>query len=207
MSFRLGLISDIHADPAPLREALSIFTQQAVDQVVCLGDIGGYGEEIEATLELLEQYHCQSIQGNHEAWYLEQAPASEDDVPGRYYQSLPVIMDLSIEGKTLYMVHASPPDSLMDGIRLLDQNGNVDPAQKEAWTAYLNDLERDVLIVGHTHQVFAEQLGNTLVINPGSTTYNHSCAILDLPELKVNFIPLSNKPIAKTWNWGDQVRN
>ena len=59
----------------------------------------------------------------------------------------------------------------------------------------------DVLIVGHTHQVFSEQLGDVLVINPGSTTFNHTCAILTLPEMKVDIFPLSNKEPILCWNW------
>jgi predicted phosphodiesterase len=39
-----------------------------------------------------------------------------------------------------------------------------------------------VLVVGHTHQVFAETVGGVLVVNPGSSAFNHSCAILSLPD-------------------------
>jgi putative phosphoesterase len=100
------------------------------------------------------------------------------------------------------MVHASPPESIVDGIRLLDETGNIINEQKSEWTTRLNDFDYDVLIVGHTHQVFAEQLGATLVINPGSTEFNHTCGILSLPEMKFQLFPLSNKTPVRSWNWG-----
>jgi predicted phosphodiesterase len=61
-----------------------------------------------------------------------------------------------------------------------------------------------VLIVGHTHQVFAEQLGKTLVINPGSTRFNHCCAMLSLPNITIKWFSLSGQKITYTWNWGDE---
>jgi predicted phosphodiesterase len=62
-----------------------------------------------------------------------------------------------------------------------------------------------VLIVGHTHQVFTEYLGDILVINPGSSAFNHSCAILHLPEMRVQTFALSGKAIERTWNWGEHM--
>ena len=97
------------------------------------------------------------------------------------------MLQLTIAGKRLYMVHASPPDSVNNGIRLLDLDGNLIAAKKARWTEYLLGhllgFRHDVLLVGHTHQVFCEQLGDTLVINPGSARFNHTCAILSLPDL------------------------
>jgi len=58
------------------------------------------------------------------------------------------------------------------------------------------------LIVGHTHQVFAEQLGRTLLINPGSTKFNNTCMILSLPNMEVQVLSLLNKTPLKVWNWG-----
>jgi putative phosphoesterase len=66
----------------------------------------------------------------------------------------------------------------------------------------LKTFPADVLIVGHTHQVFAERLGHILVVNPGSTLFNHTCAILTLPEMTVQILSLSNKAPVLSWNWG-----
>jgi predicted phosphodiesterase len=104
------------------------------------------------------------------------------------------------------MVHAQPPDACHGGIKLLSREGVVQPDRIALWTEGLQGFEPDVLVVGHTHQVFAEQVGNTLVVNPGSSAFNYSCAILRLPEMTVEVFPLSGKAIEKTWNWSDHFK-
>ena len=200
---KLGLISDPHAYPEPVAEALAIFKQAQVDAIWCTGDIAGYGEDLDATIRLLQTSNCQSILGNHEIWYLEELADQAETATTRYLRSLPLVIHTDIDGKRIYMVHASPPDSMMDGIRLLDQHGNLIASEQQYWSERLAQFDADVLIVGHTHQVFAERLGATLVINPGSTRFNHSCAILSLPELTLQWFALSGLPIQTRWNWGD----
>jgi len=200
MSTRIGLISDVHAMPAPLQEALLLFRQQGIEQVFCMGDIAGYGSELEATIDLLREYDCQSILGNHDQWYLD-ASEYADTQTTQFFCRLPLHREMTIEGVTVYMVHASPPDSCMDGIRLLAQNGMLMPEQQQAWSEQLAGFEPDVLVVGHTHQLFTEKLASTLVINPGSTRFNHSCAILSLPDCTVEWFGLSGSEPQRIWNW------
>jgi putative phosphoesterase len=202
---KLGLISDPHAYPEPVAEALSFFKREQVDAIWCTGDVAGYGENLEDTLRLLQKSDCQLIVGNHEINYLNKHSEITDTEISSYIGNLPRVIQQNIEDKKVYMVHASPPDSLMDGIRLLDQQGDMIESEKQAWTTRLSDFEYDVLIVGHTHQVFAETMGSTLVINPGSSQFNHSCAILNLPDLDVQWFALSGQQIKKSWNWGMEV--
>ncbi|MCK5387615.1 MAG: metallophosphoesterase family protein, partial [Gammaproteobacteria bacterium] len=138
---KLGLISDPHAYPEPVAEALSIFKKEQVDAIWCTGDIAGYGEDLEETFRLLQKSDCQSILGNHEIKYLKKNSELIDTDVNSYLDSLPRVMQQNIEGKKVYMVHASPPDSLMDGIRLLDQQGNIIESEKQDWTMRLNDFE------------------------------------------------------------------
>jgi putative phosphoesterase len=202
VSTRIGLISDLHATPEPLQEALSIFSREGVKSLLCAGDIAGYGEALDQTVELLLGSGCRTIQGNHEQRYLERNDDKSTIIVRRYFDALPAVIEMTIEGKSLYMVHASPPQSTTEGIRLLDLNGSVIEEERKRWSAHLVDFEYDILIVGHAHQAFAEWLGSTLVINPGSTKFNHSCAVLTLPEMEVQWFPLSGKAITRAWNWG-----
>jgi putative phosphoesterase len=202
MSTKVGLIGDVHATVAPLKDALSIFQQKDVEIIICVGDIAGYGNELNQTIELLINSESQIILGNHDIWYVSSPFAEEEKRVEEFLKKLPSVLDLTIEGKHLYAVHASPPDSNMKGIKLLDVNGNIIQNEIERWTSHLERYEYDVLIVGHTHQVFAEKLGRTLVINPGSTKFNNTSVILRLPDMEVQVLPLLNKTPLKIWNWG-----
>ena len=200
MSSKIGIISDVHATVEPVREALSIFKKRGIKTVFCLGDIAGYGEELSETVRLLEEAQCQSILGNHEVWYLEKSE-NENDSNAQYFKTLPRTIELTTEGKKLYFVHASPPDDDMNGIRLLDEKGDLLPGEKEKWLEQLNESHFDVLLVGHTHQVFHEKIGNKIVINPGSTKFNHTAMILSLPEMETELVSLSNQKPILSWNW------
>lgn len=201
MATRIGLISDVHATPAPVEEALLLFRQQGIEQVFCLGDIAGYGSELEPTVALLREYDVECIRGNHEQWYLDDHADATDEPVAEFFHTLPTFKEMIIEGTRIYMVHASPPNSMEDGINLLDEHDEKLLEQQLAWAGQLDGFEHDVLIVGHTHQVFAELIANTLVINPGSTWLNHSCAILSLPDKTVEWLPLSGEHVQHTHNW------
>jgi predicted phosphodiesterase len=42
------------------------------------------------------------------------------------------------------------------------------PEQSEQWVKELGQVKADVLLVGHTHIPFVRQIGNRVVVNPGS---------------------------------------
>lgn len=206
MSTRIGLISDVHATPAPLKDALEIFARQGIETILCAGDIAGYGPDLEQAVALLAESGCRSILGNHDLWWLADFEVEEVGPVETYLRRLPLDDEFVVEGKKIAMVHGSPPASVMEGIKLFDENGEMIVELREEWSDKLQGFSADVLVVGHTHQVFAEQLGDVLVINPGSTRFNHTCAILHLPELVVDFLPLGDKEPEMVWNWGMQYR-
>jgi putative phosphoesterase len=202
MPSKIGLISDPHSTTAPLEEALALFKREQVDTIICAGDIAGYGkDELSRTIDLLIDSDCQMIAGNHDYCSDEY---DYNDQKGRieaFFNNLPRTLELTIENKKIHVAHAEPPDMQHGGIKLLDTDGNVFPDRKEDWTEKLKPYDYDILIVGHTHQVFSEQLGDVLVINPGSTTFNHTCLILTLPDMTVDVFALSNKEPIMCWNW------
>lgn len=156
-------------------------------------------------MALLAANDCRCVLGNHDLEYLEECIDAPDSAAAAFFRQLPLAVDTCIAGRRVYMVHAHPPDACHGGIKLLDREGVLQPDRVEHWTEQLAGFDCDVLVVGHTHQVFAERLGNTLVVNPGSAAFNHSCAILRLPEMTVQVFPLSGRQIEKNWNWADHV--
>ncbi len=201
MTTKIGLISDVHASPEPLRQALAIFAEQDVTKIICAGDIAGYFDRLTETIDLLKNHDCDVIIGNHDQEILADNVDLKNNDDYQFLQALPKTREYQVEGVKIYVVHAHPPALQHGGIKLLDQNGEIILHQKEYWAKELVDFDYDVLIVGHTHQVFFEHIGNTLVINPGSTQFNHSCQILSLPDLKVQTFALENKEVVKCWNF------
>lgn len=201
MSTRIGLLSDPHATPQPVAEALAVFRREHVDRVLCAGDIAGYGQALAQTIELLRQAGSACVMGNHDLWYLARH-RGEDPRMDAFLQALPGVLEFMIEGCSVYLVHAHPPAANRGGIRLRNPQGELDAGAIAEWTARLAGFGRRLLIVGHTHQVYAEWIGATLLVNPGSSAFNHSCAIISLPELRIEWFPLGGKPISPVWNWG-----
>jgi putative phosphoesterase len=207
VSAKIGLLSDVHAKHAPVAEALSIFKSEQVDLIICPGDIAGYFDEINPVIDLLIESNCQTTIGNHDQSYIEAHSEETHTEEYHFLNNLPEKLEYEIEGKRVYVVHAHPPASQHGGIKLLDVDGELIPEQKQYWKQALNDVDYDVLIVGHTHQVFAELLGDVLVINPGSTQFNHTCMVLTLPEMTVQTFALQGKDPVKSWNWGKFIHN
>ena len=199
---KIGIISDVHATPDPVQEALEIFAREGIETILCAGDIAGYGPDLDRTVQLLVESDCKSIIGNHDLWRLNHSDPEAEGESELYLRSLPTTVELCLAEKKIYMVHANPPESILGGIKLLDVKATMIAEQRDLWEQTLKEFPADLLVVGHTHQVFAERMGNLLVINPGSTVFNHTCAILHLPEMYVEFVPLSGKEPLLSWNWG-----
>ena len=53
--------------------------------------------------------------------------------------------------------------------------------------------------------LFGGQPGHTLSINPGSTRFNHCCAVLSLPDMTIEWFALPGQLISYTWNWGSML--
>ena len=119
MTTRLGLVSDVHSSPEPLRQALEIFRREQVDDIICAGDIAGYYDTLEPTIALLREYDCKTIIGNHDQSFLEKTAADEYPDERAWLQGLPETLDLEIESMRVLVVHANPPSEQHGGIKLV----------------------------------------------------------------------------------------
>lgn len=63
---KLALISDIHANLEALQATINEISAQAVDRIVCLGDIVGYNTNPAECITLLRQLDSLCIAGNHD---------------------------------------------------------------------------------------------------------------------------------------------
>jgi predicted phosphodiesterase len=63
---RIAIISDIHANLQALEKALEIIRANAVDSIVCLGDVIGYGGSPNECIDLIRGVTPNVLMGNHD---------------------------------------------------------------------------------------------------------------------------------------------
>ncbi len=63
---RLGLISDIHGNRLALEACLERLASESPDEVVCLGDVVGYGPDPAGCVSLIRKHDIRCVLGNHD---------------------------------------------------------------------------------------------------------------------------------------------
>ena len=163
---RYAIISDIHSNLEALQAVLATIEQENIDQILCLGDVVGYGPDPNECLELVQQ-HCEIIlTGNHdfacieksELFYFNQyaAKAVEWTVSVLADESLKFLSQLPLVGNIdhYFLVHSSPfePQSW-------DYILSLDDAEFNFSKFGNND---QVCFIGHSHHpvIYIEYLEN-----------------------------------------------
>ena len=169
---RILVVSDIHANWAAL-EAIS----QPFDVCLCLGDLVDYGPDPVPCVRWAMAHATYAIRGNHDHGVAQGIPVTGEtgfryltrasrpsmwEALGpeerRYLLQLPVTQRCTLDGKRYLLVHATPRDPL-DEYLLKDPN---------TWAKRLQNVDADVVCVGHTHMQFKLAVNGVLVLNPGS---------------------------------------
>ena len=68
-----AVISDIHSNLEALVAVLSDIDEHGVEEVICLGDIVGYGPNPLECVDLIRQRCTATVKGNHDAALIEGA--------------------------------------------------------------------------------------------------------------------------------------
>ncbi len=63
---RYAIISDIHSNFEAFEAALVVLKSEGIDKYLCIGDIVGYGVDIDRCIELLHSLDFISVAGNHD---------------------------------------------------------------------------------------------------------------------------------------------
>jgi putative phosphoesterase len=169
---RILLVADIHAN-WPALQAL----QEPHDVCVCLGDLVEYGLEAAPCIDWARRRVHHIVRGNHDHGLAQNVPvngksgfkfltsvtrsatlqrlSAEDR---RFLAAMPVTKAVTIEDTRFFLVHATPRDPLDE----------YAPAEVDFWARRLEGVDAEVICVGHTHQPYVLNVGDKLVINPGS---------------------------------------
>jgi putative phosphoesterase len=166
------VVSDIHANWAAL-EAVD----QQFDVCLCLGDLVDYGPDPLPCVRWAMTHATYAIRGNHDHGVAQGIPVSGEtgfryltqtsrpsmwEALGSeerlYLLQLPVTRRFTLGGRRFLLVHATPRDPL-------DEYLLKDPT---TWSKRLNNVDADIVCVGHTHYQFNIQVDGVTVLNPGS---------------------------------------
>jgi putative phosphoesterase len=191
---KIGLISDIHADLTGLRRALKLLKREAVDSVLCLGDLVDKGPEGDLVVLMLEAMEIPCIQGNHD----KDAPINQQWRKKRADDGIEYAAERLLTSLSLAYLKTLPPQQryTWDGVRVLAVHGspenNMDYLFEKAPLTKFEALARaanaDVILCGHTHEPMHVRANGVHFMNPGSVCadYAHgsgTCATLTLPEI------------------------
>lgn len=168
---RIAFISDIHSNLPALEATLENIRLKGITDIYCLGDIIGYHSNTNEVVSLLRESSVVSIMGNHDmvitqenfdrneknnfvlTWNLDVLT----DENRNYLSALPLSMDIDIDDVKVKIVHGSP-ESIDEYIREGSDTADY----------YLNRMETDVLISGHTHLPYIMERNGKYLLNTGS---------------------------------------
>src|SRR4030095_6799720 len=192
---KIGIVSDIHADPKALRRALE--GMPSIDALLCPGDAVSEYRFCTETVEILQQANVLCIQGNHEVVlfggrnpaYLKKCRETFSAEALDFLATAPLTRDLAFDGINILLVHASPWEPYDEYIY---------PGSTRL--TRFAPLSQDFVCVGHTHVPFVHREGSVTVVNPGSVSQPRdqdrrgAYAIIDthLKEAAIHRFPLES---------------
>ena len=171
---RILLVADVHAN-WPAMQAVA--AAETYDVCLCLGDLVDYALEPTPCIAWAREKAHAIVRGNHDhgvaqnviingrtgfkyltglTRVLTRERLSAPDL--RYLSRLPLTRMLSLDNTRYLLAHASPRDPLDE----------YAPPDLDFWTRRLQNVDADVICVGHTHMPYVLEVGDKLVINPGS---------------------------------------
>jgi predicted phosphodiesterase len=169
---RVLVLADIHAN-WPALQALN----EPHDVCLCVGDLVDYALDPAPCIDWVRRNAHHAVRGNHDHGVaqnvtvfgrngfkyltgvtraLSRERLNAEDL--RFLGRLPVTRAVTLDDVRYLLVHATPRDPLDE----------YAPASADFWARRLEGVEADVVCVGHTHQPYVLEVGDKLVVNPGS---------------------------------------
>lgn len=181
---KIAVVSDIHSNWSALEAVLA--DMPAVSEVICLGDVVGYGADPIRCVDLVREKRWPTLVGNHDRactdvdileWFNEDAARAIEWTVARVGQDrlswLAALPDTDQIGDEILLVHGSPRDHIYEYI--------LDAPTAEANLALING---QTCFHGHTHvpgifrkedstlvheyRIGTFRLGGSELVNPGS---------------------------------------
>jgi len=171
---RLVVVSDVHSNLDALEAVIDRFPKY--DEIVCLGDLVGYGPQPNEAIERLRDLRPTVVlMGNHDSavvsgdtqWFSENAAKAVDwtrrrirEENRKYLASLNPSTRLEREGTSLALFHGSPRDPLSEYIY---------PGISKGYArALIQRANAKIVLLGHTHIPMLYAVDDLVLANPGS---------------------------------------
>mgnify|MGYP002760895035 CR=1 FL=1 len=172
----IGVVSDIHANIVALDAVLD--DMPAVDYIISLGDVVGYGPKPQAAVQRIRAVATKSLLGNHETYLDNYGEVSHNK--GASAGIKHARSELTDEEQSWALNR--PERVSPEGTGIMAAHGHPDPktpfkyVSKDSATdliPYSREQGLDILGVGHSHQQFKLDLSKFhddagIVFNPGS---------------------------------------
>ncbi|HET7152950.1 MAG TPA: metallophosphoesterase family protein [Candidatus Kapabacteria bacterium] len=150
---KLGIISDIHGNLEALETVLKKLEREKVQEIVCLGDIVGYGANPNECCELVRKHCSTVVLGNHDEWAVR--------LPDRGFVNRNVWESILWTAKNIEEKHRQ----YFSTLPLIMHSGNLifthsTPANPQHWdyitdrtsaSKYFQYVEGKLCFVGHSH--------------------------------------------------------
>ncbi len=162
---KLAVISDLHSNREALEAVFADIRTRGITDLVCLGDVVGYGPDPEFCVDLVRGHARWCLMGNHDEALFHDASdfnpharsaidytrrrmqphwwsSSEKKARWKWLRTLPM---RKTEGRFLF-VHASPRDPIREYV--LSTDGILNPEKLQSIFSCFDS----VALAGHTHQ-------------------------------------------------------
>jgi diadenosine tetraphosphatase ApaH/serine/threonine PP2A family protein phosphatase len=150
---RLAIISDIHGNLHALQAVLTRLSEFDIDQIICLGDIVGYGPFPERCLDLTVRHCSIIIQGNHDEAVVDPYVADQfngaareaiywtrDTMGPLHLNALNRLPRTACINENVFCVHNTPLPGPTDYLH-----------DKQVAALAFGGVDRNVCLIGHTH--------------------------------------------------------
>jgi putative phosphoesterase len=154
----IALLSDIHGNLPALKAAVAEAKTRCAKQIICAGDIVGYGPFPNEVCEYLKTSGIKSISGNYDIKVLDVIKYGKS--AQRFLRDLPVSLEEELPGgRNLLVVHGSP----------VSNDDDIYPSiTPKGLETKLKNTRPNILVCGHTHIPFVKKVSGMLVVNCGS---------------------------------------
>ena len=158
----IALVSDLHSDLSLLHRARQ--KHSTIDHWFCAGDVTDMFKAHyfnEPALRYMSQHAIPSVMGNHDYTVKKQQGEGFASEAARYLEGMPFSIEVEFGDLTIRIYHATPrgcEDFALGGPDVSD----------ETFERLFQELEADIVVLGHTHKPYRRQIGEKLFINPGA---------------------------------------